>query len=274
MLLAVFVAAAAWAQDPTGIVRKAIVQSQLDWVRMNDYAWQVRSVERHFDPQGNIESVKRERWETLMLGGEPHRRTLERDGKPVSAGERRRDRNDFEQAANRLSVASPAERQRRMKDAEARRGRDFAFLSEIPDLFDLRMEGESVIEGRPCWVIYGTPRPGAQPRSRDGSMLLKARGRMWIDKATGQWAKVEMETTDTISWGLILARIDPGAKVTLEQMPVTSDLWFPKRLFMAGSGRIGLIKRLAEDQEFQWSDYRRSEPDSGPIFGILPGTNN
>ncbi len=274
MLLAVLGAAAVWAQNPTEIVRRAITQSQLDWVLMKDYAWQVRSVERHFDSQGKVESIKRERWETLMLGGEPHRRVLERDGKPVSADERRRNQSELDQAATRLSVATPAERRRRMEEAQARRGRDFAFLSEIPALYNLRIEGEAVIDGRPCWVIYGAPRPGAQPKSRDARMLLKARGRMWIDKATDQWAKVEVETTDTIWWGLFLARIDPGARLTFEQMPVTSDIWFPKRLFMAGSGHIGLIKRLAQDQEFQWSDYRRFTVDSSPIFGIMPGTQN
>ncbi len=100
------------------------------------------------------------------------------------------------------------------------------------------------MDGRPVWVVSGAPRPGAKPKSRDAKMLLKIRGRMWIDKATHQWAKVEAETTDTISWGLFLARLNPGAKLTFEQTEVNSEIWLPKRLYLTGAGRVGLLKRL------------------------------
>ena len=74
-------------------------------------------------------------------------------------------------------------------------------------------------------------------------MLLKLRGRMWIDKTTYQWARVEAETTDTISWGLFLARLNSGAHMSFEQTEVNSELWLPKRLLLTGSGRIGLVNK-------------------------------
>ena len=80
-------AAAAWAQDSRELVRRSISQDQLDWVRMRDYTWQARSVERHFNSQGKVESTRRESWETLILDGQPHRRMLARDGKPLSPAE-------------------------------------------------------------------------------------------------------------------------------------------------------------------------------------------
>jgi hypothetical protein len=43
---------------------------------------------------------------------------------------------------------------------------------------------------------------------------------------------------------------------------VAPDLWLPKRLFLTGSGRVGLIKRLAQDEEIEWSKYRRFSVDS------------
>jgi hypothetical protein len=71
-----------------------------------------------------------------------------------------------------------------------------------------------------------------------------------------------VETTDTISWGLFLARLNPGAKLTFEQTEVSSGLWLPKRLYLTGNGRLGLLKRLSEDQEIQWSNYRKFSVDS------------
>jgi hypothetical protein len=141
-------------------------------------------------------------------------------------------------------------------------------------LFDLRLEGESVVEGRLVWKVCGAPRPGAQPKSHDAKVLLKIRGCMWIDQATYQWARVEAETTDTISWGVFLARLNPGAKLVFEQTEVSPDLWLPKRLFIAGSGRVGLVKRLAEDQEIQWSKYRKFSVDSKIVTGPPEGPQN
>jgi hypothetical protein len=273
-LLALIPLAMAWAQDPRELVRLSIAQDQLDWVRMKDYTWQAHSVERHFDSHGKVEFTRRETWETLILDGQPHRRTLERDDKPLSPEEQRSEHKKLDQAVSRLSSETPAEKQRRLEETARRRKREFAFLSEIPDLFDLRLESDSTVDGRPVWVVSGTPRPGARPKSHDAKMLLKVRGRMWIDRATYQWAKVEVETTDTISWGLFLARLNSGAKLTFEQTEVTSDLWLPKRLFLTGSGRVGLLKRLAQDQEIQWSNYKKFSVDSKIVTDPRAGPKN
>ena len=253
---------AVWGQDPYDLVRRSIQQDQLDWLRMKDYTWQARSVEKKLDSHGQVQSTKREAWETVMLDGQPYRRTLERDGKPLTPAEQRSEQNRLDRETRRLTSETPAEKQRRMEEAEKRRQREFAFLSEIPDLLVLRFEGESTVDGRPVWVVSGEPRHGAKAKSGDAKMLLKVRGRMWIDKATCQWARVEAETTDTISWGLFLARLNAGAKMTFEQTEVTPELWFPKRLLLTGSGRVGLIKRLAQDEEIEWSNYRKFSVDS------------
>ena len=271
--LVLMTVAAAWAQDPHELVRRSIAQDQLDWVRMKDYTWQAHSVEKRLDSHGKVVSTKRENWETLMLDGQAYRRTLERDGKPLRPEEQRSEQQKLDREARRLSSETAAEKQRRTEEAEKRRRREFAFLSEIPDLFDLRLEGDSTVDGRSVWVVSGTPRPGAKAKSGDAKMLLKLRGRMWIDKTTYQWARVEAETTDTISWGLFLARLNPGARMVFEQTEVSSELWFPKRLFLSGSGRVGLIKRLAQNEEVEWTNYRRFSVDSRIVTAPLNPKN-
>jgi len=260
-LLVLITAATAWSQDPHELVRRSIAQNQLDWVRMKDYTWQARSLEKHLDSHGKVESTKREAWETLILDGQPYRRTLERDGKPLSPEEQRVEQSRLDREIRKLNSETPAQKQRRLEDAEKQRRREFAFLSEIPELYDLRLEGDATVDGRPVWVVSGAPRPGARPKSSDAKMLMKVRGRMWIDKATYQWAKVEAETTDTISWGLFLARLSAGAKMIFEQTEVNSEIWLPKRLLLTGSGRVGLIKRLARDEQIEWSNYRKFTVD-------------
>src|SRR6266581_7463654 len=101
-LLVLITAAVAWAQDPHEVVRRSIAQDQLGWVRMKDYTWQAHSVEKHLDSRGKVVSAKREAWETLMLDGQPYRRMLERDGKPLSPDEQRSEQKKFDRETRRL----------------------------------------------------------------------------------------------------------------------------------------------------------------------------
>ncbi len=250
------------AQDPVELVRRAIAQDQLSLARRKDYTWQASSVAHHYDSHGKIEATKQEAWESLVLDGMAYRKTTARDGRPLSENEQRAEQQRLDRLTQRLTTETAAERQHRLDEAEKQSRREWAFLSELPDLFHLRMDGETTIDGRPVWIVAGEPRPGAQPKSRDAKMLLKVHGRMWIDKATGQWAKVEAETTDTISWGVFLARLHPGAKLVFEQTQVDGETWLPKRLYMSGSGRVGLVKRLTEDDEIEWHNYRKFSVDS------------
>ncbi|HEX3880166.1 MAG TPA: hypothetical protein VHW24_24460 [Bryobacteraceae bacterium] len=237
---------------------------------MKDYTWQARSLERHYNSHGQIESKKQEVWETLILEGQPYRRMLERDGKPLNSDERSAEQKKLDREVDKLSKETPQQKQHRLEDAEKQRKQEFAFVSEIPALFNLHLEGEGTVDGHPVWIVSGTPKSGAKPKGHDAAVLLKVRGRLWIDKVTYQWVKVEGETIGVISWGVFLARLNPGAKLIFEQTQVSSDVWLPKRLFMTGSGRVALLKHLIEDQEIQWSNYRKFSVDSKIVGDQMP----
>src|SRR5205807_5014752 len=125
------------------------------------------------------------------------------------------------------------------------------------DLYDFQLGGEQQVDGHAAWVISATPKPGYQPQRRDARPLLKIRGKLWIDKAEYQLVRLEAETTDTISYGLFIARLNAGAKLVFEQTRVNDEIWLPKREAVSGSGRLGLVKKIVLQQELIWSDYRK-----------------
>jgi hypothetical protein len=266
-LIALIVAAASLvagraAEDAREIVRKSVELDQTSWLRMQDYTWVARSTERRLDAGGKVKSTERSAWETVMLDGEPYRRMLERDGQPLPPAEQKKQQEKLDKSVAKLAHETPEEKGRRMADYEARRRKEREFLRRIPDAYDLRIEGEAQVDGHDAWVIAGTPKAGYRALDRDAKALLKIRGKLWIDKSSYQWVRLEAETTETISFGLFLARLNPGAKLVFEQTRVADDLWLPKRIYMKGAGRLGLIKRIAMEQEIAWSNYRRFQVDS------------
>lgn len=249
-------------QDAREIVRKSVELDQINWLRMVNYTWIARSRERHFDSQNHVTSEHEEGWETIILGGEPYRRMLERDGNPLPMEQQKKEQDKLDKTAARIEKETPGQEQRRLDAYEKQRRRDREFLLEIPETYDLRLEPDQTVDGQPVWVISGAPKPGYHARSRDGRALLKIRGKIWIEKAGYQWVRIEAQTTATISFGLFLARLNPGASLVFEQQRVNDEVWLPKREFISGSGRIGLIKRLAEDEEITWSSYRKFQVES------------
>ena len=262
--LAVLLAAASalLAQDARDIVRKSVELDQADWARMKDYTWIARQTDRSLDPRGHVKSEKTDEWETVVLYGEPHRRMLERDGKPLSAEDQRKEQQKLDKAVAKLEHESPEQRQRRVAEYEKEREKDREFLREVPDLFDLRLLGDEKIDGHDVWVISATPKPGYQPKHSDAKPLLKVQAKMWIDKAEYQWVRLEAETTATICFGLFIARLNPGAKLVFEQTRVNDEVWLPKREIVSGAGRLGLVKKLAGEQEVTWNNYRKFQVDS------------
>jgi hypothetical protein len=249
-------------QGAREIVRKSVELDQANWLRMKDYTWIAHQTESNLDSKGAVKSEKKETWETLVLYGQPHRRMLERDGKPLEPDEQRKEQAKLDKLAAKLQNETPEQRQRRLTEYQQKRQKDRDFLREVTDLYDFHLEGDQQVDGHAAWVISATPKPGYQPKHREAKPLLKIRGKIWIDKSEYQWVRLEAETTDTISFGLFIARLNPGAKLVFEQTRVNDEIWLPKRESVSGSGRLGLVKKIAMQQELIWSNYRKFQVES------------
>jgi hypothetical protein len=258
----VFSALGLYAQDAREIVRKSVELDQANWLRMKDYTWVARETERHLNSKGQTKSVDSRAWETLILYGEPHRHIIERDGKPLSPEEQRKQQEKLDKAVQKLERETSEHKQHRMAEYEKERQKDREFLREIPELYDFQLEGDAKVDGHDAWVIAATPKAGYRPKLSDAKPLLKIKGKLWVDKAEYQWVRLEAETTDTISFGLFLARLSPGAKLVFEQTRVNDEVWLPKREYTIGSGRLGLVKKIAMEQELTWSNYRKFQVES------------
>jgi hypothetical protein len=43
---------------------------------------------------------------------------------------------------------------------------------------------------------------------------------------------------------------------------VNDEVWLPKREFTRGTGRLGLLVKIAMEQELTWSNYRKFQVES------------
>lgn len=262
-------AAPLWAQavrehDAREIVRKSVELDQSNWRRARDYTWTARRVERRLESDGRVKSEKSETWETVVLYDEPHRKFTERNSRQLTAEELRKQQEKLDKEVARLRDETPQQKQHRLAAEEKAREKDREFLVEIPEVYNLRIEREEKIEGRPVWVISATPKAGYRPKRSDAKDLMKVKGTLWIDQAEYQWVRVEAESIATITFGIFLGRINPGAKLRFEQTRVNDEIWLPKRSFVSGAGRI-VGKKIIAEEEVTWSNFRKFRVESNII---------
>jgi hypothetical protein len=239
------------------LVRRAMENDQENYRKQKDLTHIERQKIEHLSGDGKLKKTEIVTKEILILYGDRMERVIERDDKPLSPEERRKEDEKFDKEVGKLQKESPEQRQKRIAkyEEESKKGREF--VQEVAKAFNFKLEREEMVNGRPAYVVSGEPRKEYHPNSREGKILAKTRGKMWIDIASTHWVKLDAEFTDTVSFGWILARVRPGTKISVEQHLFRDDVWVPNKVKFNLDARVGIFKQLYEDVDITYRDWRK-----------------
>jgi hypothetical protein len=230
--------------------------------RQRDYTYIERQVQNSVNGKGKIKSSEVKTYEVLEIYGEQVERLIEKNDKPLSQKDAAKEEEKIRKIIDKRKNESEGQRKKReeheIKDREDNR----KFVTEVADAYNFKLVGTELVGGREAWVIDGEPRPGFVPHMKEGKFLSKFHGRVWVDKADLQLAKMDVECLDTISWGLFLARFHKGSRIMLEQTRVNDEVWLPLHLTAKIDVRLGLIKNFDVDLEQSFRDYKKFRASS------------
>ena len=82
-----------------------------------------------------------------------------------------------------------------------------------------------------------------------------------------QWVKVEATVVHPVSIVGFLARVDPGTRFELENMPVAEKLWLPKHFAMKAAAKVLFLFNHNEQQDQTFFDYRKGGADRSLVIG-------
>ena len=125
------------------------------------------------------------------------------------------------------------------------------------------------------WVyhIEGLPRPGWKSPNSQTAILKNVAGSLWITVRNYHLVRMKIRVLKTISFGWIIARLQPGAILTLEQAPIISRLsmqnsqdipffhadhgmiWFPFTMRVNYTLRLFMFKQLRQILQINDYDY-------------------
>jgi hypothetical protein len=247
--------ASGYAQQPDvkALIRKSVENYERDW--RTGMRWSYTQTDLTRSEGGKEVEVV----EVLPIEGTPYDHLVSKDGKPLSAEEKRKEDQKYEKVVRQRRAESPAERRARIEKYES----DRAFLREIPEAYNFRLIGEDEVNGRPAWVVEMHPKPGYSPLSMRAAMFRHIEGKLWIDKEDVHWAKADAHVIDTISIGWVLARIGPGAHISLDMTRVRPGLWMPAKIDVNGVARVLMVHNKNLNEQLTFSGFKPAVGEEG-----------
>jgi hypothetical protein len=221
------------------------------------------------DKSGRVreESVKVFESHPGLPGEERWERLVSEDGRPVPADELARQDRERQQKATemvqRLARNSSEELARQERQLhKARRERDDA-LSDIYNVFEIRMIGRERVEEHDTIAFVLTPRRDAKPKTRAGEQIRHFRVRAWVSENDHELVKLEAEAIDDLTSGLgVLARLHKGARLSFLRRKVNGEVWLPAVVSYNGNARVGLLVTLRRSGTSEFSGYRKYSVDT------------
>jgi len=246
------------AEDATDIIRRSVERDAYNFERFKNYTFLERVEERRYGRSGDLSSKEIETYEFIVLGGRPYGKLVERDDKALPAKDARKEQEKVDKESAKRQRESASDKAKEDQDrAEQRR-----YLREVPDAFDLTLQGTEEIGGRPVWIIGAQPKPGYKPKLKRAEMLTKLRGKIWVDQTDYQWVKAEVEVIQPISFGLGLVRLAPGSILNFDQVRVNDEVWLPAHISVRADARLAYLRKLREELDVTYRDYQKFQADS------------
>lgn len=230
--------------------------------RLRDYTYIEHEVENKLDGKGKLQSTESKTYEVLQIYGEQVQRLIEKDDKPLSKKDADKEEEKIQKIIEKRKNESDSDRKKRLEREEKDRQQARKFVTEVADAYSFRLVGTEQVSGRDSWIIDGEPRPGFVPHMKDSKLLSKFHGRVWIDEADLQLAKMDVECLDTISFGLFLARFHKGSRLILEQTRVNDEVWLPAHVTAKIDVRVALVKGFNVGLEQTFRDYKKFRASS------------
>ena len=239
------------------LIRRVAENDMANDKKLRDYTYTEREETKKINHAGEVSSTESKTSEVLQIYGETVEKLIAKNDKPLSQKDAAKEDERIQKIIDKRKNESDSDREKRIKKEEKDREEGREFVKEIADAYDFRLLGVENIDGREAWVIQADPRSGIRAPQEKAKLLTKIAGKVWIDKEESQWVRLDTRVTDTISFGLFLARLHEGTRIVVEQTRINDEVWLPKHAAVHVDVRVALLKNFDVDLDVTDRDYKK-----------------
>ena len=230
------------------IVHRSAEATQQDWQRAPEFDY------CELDQADKVHRI----YQVSMIDGSPYSRLVAVNGQdlPVDAQESEARKQAAEVLRRQNETAD--QHRKRVAQYERERRRDQLLLGEFTEAMDFSLAGSAMIDKHETYVLDAKPRPGYVPKSMETKVLTGMRGRLWVDHESFRWVKVEAEAFRPVSIEGFLARVEPGTRFELEELPVgdSAGTWLMSHFVMQAHARILFVFSKSSMEDSLYFQYK------------------
>ncbi len=229
---------------------------------LENYSYTETRIDRDLNNNGDLIEKGSEKRLLTFYKGRRIRRTIEKNGKPLSPSDQAKEDKEVEkqiadiekQITKKEKEAAAAAASGNQPKAEPQR---FTIAETLKGSLLVNPRRER-FKGRDVIVFDYEPNPAFKPKSMNEKIIALCTGAVWVDAGTKQVVRLEGYLTKTA--GSFLIKAKQGASFTLENEIVNDEIWLPAgadfnfqvKLVFIGININNIIK---------YGDYRRFETE-------------
>ena len=240
--------------DADKIIERSVVVLKRDWAAQPRFDCS----ERDKDKNG-IRT-----YEDIMLDGSQYQKLIAFNDKPLDAHQQSEQQQKFQEAAAKRRSESKSQERRRIARYEAGRKRELELITELTKAFTFTLNSTDKLDGRDVYLLQAEPRKGYRPPNFETRVLTGMRGKLWIERNSFHWVKVEVEVVHPVRIGGFIARVEPGTRFELEKTPVSNDIWLPSHLAVKSRSKVVFFFNHQTDEDDIYFNYHPAQTAASP----------
>jgi hypothetical protein len=234
------------------------------------YTCHLSEEEDKMDSDGNVKSRTMKDYDVFYIGDEPALHLLAKDGKELTADEKKDENDKFNKQYDKLKkkqaeLAGDPKKQAKQEEEDEAQISDFLRAELFTNPRRVLFRGHEVI----AFDVNGNP--DYKPKKRIDSIIQKLAGIMWVDEQSREIVRLEAHFAESVKiGGGVVASLAKGSNFVFEQEKINDEVWLPSYAEVHFSGRIVFVK-LKQNFIDRFSDYKKFR--SGAALGATTGPN-
>lgn len=222
-------------------------QKQLEKVR-ETYTYSSLQTTQDIDAKGNVTKTESTEGEDFFVNGHVIERAVKKNGKPLGDREQQKETDHVTKLVQKAEKTPPD---------QPLEGQTIS-VSRILEIMDVGTPRRESYRGRPTIVFDFIGRKNVKTHGLAEDASKKLKGRVWIDEADRQVARLEVTFIDNFHVaGGLLANVQKGSNFHFDQAPVDGGLWLPTGGEGTFEARVLLLKNMRQHFTERDYDYKR-----------------
>ena len=254
LLLFLTAGSALWAQQPNvdDLLRKSAAAGEENRRKAQQYLYREYIVSAEINEKGEPSDRHTETWEAIGLEGSEYRKLIRRDDQPLTAKEQKQE----DERLRKEAVRRRKEKTGGIKKNPLSRTYTFAYVAGDDRFFDFRYVGEEAFNGRPAYLLEGTPKSGVKPANDHEKQLLVSRLKRWIDKEEFIECGSQLDVTG------VGGDARPGSMVAIKQQRMEDSTWLMSDIRLQFIFKPLRMANVRREMAITRSDYHKFAVDS------------